>query len=119
MALKQSCFLDSFTFTLLQQIVFNDGITEWRPEGQTAEADAFPCSNETLESARAFIDELDAHSKNTSDLTGAVLRAIELDKKVWSSGVMPDNALTTIVLLSDGRSAGGNQQVDIAFSFSG
>ncbi len=49
-----------------------------------------------------------------SDLSGAVLKAIELDKKVWSSGLMPDNALTTIVLITDGRSAGGNHQVAVS-----
>jgi hypothetical protein len=92
-------------------IVFNENITEWRPEGVTAEADAFACTNETLQSASAFIESIEAHSKDVSDLAGAVLRAIELDKKVWSSGVMPDNALTTIVLITDGRSAGGNHQV--------
>ena len=64
---------------------------------------------------QAFIDGIEAQSKNVSDLSGAVLRAIDLDKKVWSSGVMPDNALTTIVLLTDGRSSGGNQQVSILF----
>ena len=65
---------------------------------------------------QAFIDGIEAQSKNVSDLSGAVLRAIDLDKKVWSSGVMPDNALTTIVLLTDGRSTGGNQQVSIFFN---
>jgi hypothetical protein len=77
------------------------------------EEDAFACTNETLTSALDYIEAIEAHSKNVSDLTGAVLRAIELDKKVWSSGLMPDNALTTIVLITDGRAAGSNHQVPI------
>jgi hypothetical protein len=62
----------------------------------------------------AFIDSVEAQSRHVSDLSGAVLKAIELDKKVWSSGLMPDNALTTIVLITDGRSAGGNHQVAVS-----
>ena len=76
--------------------------------------DAFACTNETLASVMAFIDSVEAQSRHVSDLSGAVLKAIELDKKVWSSGLMPDNALTTIVLITDGRSAGGNHQVAVS-----
>ena len=90
-------------------IVFNDVITEWRPEGVSPDEDAFACTNETLGSAQAFVEAVEAQSNHVSDLSGAVLRAIELDKKVWSSGLMPDNALTTIVLITDGRSAGDHQ----------
>jgi len=72
---------------------------------------AFPFTGNILDSAISFVDGLEAHSTNVSDLTGAVLRGIELDRKVRLSGTMPNNSLTTMILLTDGRSGRCNAHI--------
>ncbi len=42
-------------------IVFNESINEWRPEGGSLAEDAFPCTNENLESARVNISSKNIH----------------------------------------------------------
>jgi hypothetical protein len=96
---------------LLNIIVFNENITLWRPPNLAADDHAHPCTNEILEAAFEFLDTIVVDSKNVSDLTGAVVQAIELDHKVGLSGVLPENALTTIVLITDGRSGRCNQNI--------
>jgi hypothetical protein len=41
---------------------------------------AFHCTNEVIAEAMDFVDSLEANSKNVSDLTGAVVQAIQLDQ---------------------------------------
>lgn len=84
--------------------MYDKNITEWKPEGITSDSvEAYRCTNETIAAAIEFIDSLDASQVMESDLVGGISHAIDMDKRVWSSGIMPDNALTTIVLLTDGR----------------
>ncbi len=78
-------------------------MTDWKPDGSPSELEAYRCTNGTIDAALEFLKSVDASQVIESNLVGGVSRAIELDKRVWSSGIMPDNALTTIVLLTDGR----------------
>ncbi len=93
-------------------ILFDKEIEEWKPPGASVEQEAYLCTNETIEAALAFVETIDTSLTDESDLWKAVLRAIEMDKKVWTSGMMPDNALTTIVLLTDGRPGANSQLSD-------
>jgi len=84
-------------------ILFDKEIEEWKPPGASVEQEAYLCTNETIEAALSFVEAIDTSQTDESDLLKAVLKAIEMDKRVWTSGMMPDNALTTIVLVTDGR----------------
>ena len=96
---------------LINVVVFNESVTVWRPQTAAPDQVAFHCTSEVVSEALEFIDTLEAVSRNVSDLTGAVVRAIELDQKVAASGLLPAAALSTIVLISDGRSGRCNQLV--------
>ena len=101
-------FDDNF---LLNLIVFNENVTLWRSISVPADANAVQCNHEVIAEVLEFIDSLEISSRNVSDMTGAVVQAIDLDHKVRTSGVLPENSLSTIILITDGRSGRCNQTI--------
>ena len=45
---------------LLNLIVFNETLVQWRPEELTSVEEAFHCTSDIIESARAFLEDLEA-----------------------------------------------------------
>ena len=119
-ALKQLLTsLDETDFLTL--LLFNDTVREWTPEvgngtiNEDEEAELFPeeitqpptapeaypvTANLTEE---LFSDIDDLPTSGPSNLTKVLLDAIDLDKRVWETGNMPENAYTLFVVLTDGR----------------
>ena len=71
---------------------------------------AMPCGNETYAAIENYFKN---HVTNTEGAIANVTRGIEgaisVDEKAWASGKIPENALSMIILLTDGRSATGNR----------
>ena len=67
-----------------------------------------PCNNETYESIALFFDNLTETKMSTANLTKAIASAIDMDHHEWSTKRIPENALSMFILLTDGRSASGN-----------
>ena len=67
-----------------------------------------PCNNETYESISLFFENLTETKMSTANLTKAIASAIDMDHHEWSTKRIPENALSMFILLTDGRSASGN-----------
>ena len=67
-----------------------------------------PCNNETYESISQFFDNLTTTEGSIANLTKAIESAIDMDDLEWSTKRIPENALSMFILLTDGRSASGN-----------
>ena len=67
-----------------------------------------PCNNITYEAISLFFDNITATKSSTANLTKAIESAIDMDDHEWSTKRIPENALSMIILLTDGRSASGN-----------
>ena len=71
---------------------------------------AMPCDNETYAAIENFFKNGVANTEGTlANVTRGIEGAISVDEKAWSSGKIPENALSMIILLTDGRSATGNR----------
>ena len=67
-----------------------------------------PCNNETYESISQFFDNLTTTEGSIANLTKAIESAIDMDDLGWATKRIPENALSMFILLTDGRSASGN-----------
>ena len=70
---------------------------------------AMPCDNETYAAIEHYFKNDVTNTEGTiANVTRGIEGAISVDEKAWSSGKIPENALSMIILLTDGRSATGN-----------
>ena len=67
-----------------------------------------PCNNETYELIALFFENLTETKMSTANITKAIASAIDMDDHEWSTKRIPENALSMFILLTDGRSASGN-----------
>ena len=67
-----------------------------------------PCTNDTYIAVSEYFDSFNGTYGTTANITRAIEAAIQMDEYVWSDSVIPENALSMIILLTDGRSASGN-----------
>jgi len=77
---------------------------------------AFTCDNETRTAIVDALEEVNATVGTVANITRAVEAAIQLENEVLTTGSVPENALALVVLLTDGRSAAGNDSETIARS---
>ena len=71
---------------------------------------AMPCDNETYAAIENYFKNDVTNTEGTiANVTRGIEGAISVDEKAWASGKIPENALSMIILLTDGRSATGNR----------
>ena len=114
--------IDSLDEThLMTLLVFDSEVEEWNynltfsPTGNntfeveaTDEQHVFPCTNYTYDAVVEYFTTINSTYGTQANITNAIEMAIELDKQIISEGLIPENALSMIILLTDGRSATGN-----------
>ena len=77
----------------------------------SARGDEFnlPCNNYTYIAINEYFENLTATDGSLANITRAIESAIELNERIWRSRNIPENALSMIILLTDGMSACGNK----------
>ena len=95
-------------------LTFSNETQAWRPDNGTDATTAFQCTNETQNAISESLLEIGSKIGTTANILQAVADALELDKEVWATQSVPENALSMIILLTDGRSAAGNDSETIA-----
>ena len=69
---------------------------------------ALPCNNDTYFTLNQYFDNLTSTDGSIANITKAIQTAIEIDQYIWSTRSIPENALSMIILVTDGRSVSGN-----------
>ena len=85
---------------ITKQIVLN--------EFNSSEQFTLPCNNDTYFTLSQYFDNLTSTDGAIANITKAIETAIEIDQYIWSTRIIPENALSMIILVTDGRSVSGN-----------
>lgn len=70
---------------------------------------AFPCTNDTFDEVNEYLKIVNITDGAIANITNAIDRAIKLDKEIWDTEQVPENALSMIIVVTDGHSAFGDK----------
>lgn len=82
------------------------GVQHWLPETITEEeapSRAYPASANLTSEMSDWVEGLEGVTEGPANLSEAVLEALDLDKKIWDAGELPENTYTVMIVLTDGR----------------
>ena len=69
---------------------------------------ALPCNNDTYFTLSQYFDNITSTDGAIANITKAIETAIKIDQYIWSTRSIPENALSMIILVTDGRSVSDN-----------
>ncbi|CAB4057207.1 unnamed protein product [Lepeophtheirus salmonis] len=89
-------------------LLFNSSVYEWSHES-ARKNETFRIDDSTKSSIRSFLNTSIVPS-GKSDIIAAVSRGMVLDRMLWLSGALPENAHTMFVMITDGRAPGNRSE---------